>query len=529
MTLRRIVPYPLAGLIAAALPVFGAAQGGRPPGPGRAPGEEIKIVKQFDRDGNGRLDADERKAAREFLETTRGRAGRGGRMGDPAGRGGRMGPPGRGGRMGPGMGPDGPMGPGRGGRGGPGGRGRGRGGNTAGTPGVAIAPADVRAYDASTPLYDPLALRTIFLDFEDAGWEDELMAFHDTDVEVPATMVVDGGTYKDVGVHFRGMSSFMTVPAGLKHSLNVSLDFVHDAQNVGGYRTLNLLNSHEDPTYLRSILYYEIARSMIPAPNANYARVVINGENWGPFVSVQQFNKDFTREWFGTADGARWKVPGSPGARGGLEYLGDDPAAYKASYEIKSKDDPKAWAAFVALCRTLNRTPIDRLESSLAPMLDVDGALKFLALDAALVNGDGYWVRASDYSIYLDPKGRFHILPQDANETFTSATLDPLVGLDDPTKPLRSRLLAVPSLRAKYLAYVHEIATTWLDWKTLEPLVSRYQSVIADDVRKDTRKLDTFEAFQGGVEELREFVERRREYLLTPRGPERSEGAERDN
>jgi spore coat protein CotH len=283
-------------------------------------------------------------------------------------------------------------------------------------------------------------------------------------------------------------------------------------------------------------------------------------------VSVQQFNKDFARDWFGTTDGARWKVPGSPGARGGLEYLGDDPAAYKSSYEIKSKDDAKAWAAFVALCRTLNQTPIDRLESALAPMLDVDGALRFLALDAALVNGDGYWVRASDYSIYLDPKGRFHVLPQDANETFSTrgggpggfgpgmgggpgavppgdrglppqmparggmreerplgggATLDPLVGLDDATKPLRSRLLAVPSLRAKYLGYVREIATKWLDWRTLAPIVARHQSVIADDVRKDTRKLDTFEAFESGVQELKSFAERRREYLLTARGPER--------
>ena len=32
-----------------------------------------------------------------------------------------------------------------------------------------------------------------------------------------------------------------------------------------------------------------------------------------------------------------------------------------------------------------------------------------------------------------------------------SAELDPLVGLDDTTKPLRSKLLAVPALRERYL------------------------------------------------------------------------------
>ena len=38
-------------------------------------------------------------------------------------------------------------------------------------------------------------------------------------------------------------------------------------------------------------------------------------------------------------------------------------------------------------------------------MLDVDGALKFLALDVALVNSDGFWARASDYSIYRTRRG----------------------------------------------------------------------------------------------------------------------------
>src|SRR5207248_2118850 len=111
----------------------------------------------------------------------------------------------------------------------------------------------------------------------------------------------------------------------------------------------------------------------------------------------------------------------------------------------------------------------------------IDGTLWFLALDVALQNEDGYWVRASDYSIFRDDKGKFHIIPSDMNEGFQPAMmgpggpggfggpggpggrpggggarpgsgfdLDPLVALNDARKPLRSRLLAVPSLKAKY-------------------------------------------------------------------------------
>ena len=48
-------------------------------------------------------------------------------------------------------------------------------------------------------------------------------------------------------------------------------------------------------------------------------------------------------------------------------------ADYKRIYEIKTKDDPKAWADLIRLFKVLNETPPDKLEAALAPILDVDG------------------------------------------------------------------------------------------------------------------------------------------------------------
>ena len=99
-----------------------------------------------------------------------------------------------------------------------------------------------------------------------------------------------------------------------------------------------------------------------------------------------------------------------------------------------------------------------------------------------------------------------------------AVTLDPLVGLDDTTKPLRANLLAVPALRARYLAYVRDIAEHWLDWRALGPLASKYRALIAADVHADTKKLytsDAFEAASGsGDESVKVFVDRRRAFLL---------------
>jgi hypothetical protein len=186
------------------------------------------------------------------------------------------------------------------------------------------------------------------------------------------------------------------------------------------------------------------------------------------------------------------------------------------------------------------------LETALQPILDVDGALKFLALDKAVINNDGFWTRASDFSIYQEPNGRFHVIPWDANETFREpeqmgrrgggaplgegATLDPFAGANDPNKALLHSLLAVPALRARYLAHMREIAETWMDWKKIGPLVAQWQAVIADDVKADTRKIFSAEAFSKAITvddfepgrgptappsmSLKSFVEQRRDFLL---------------
>ncbi len=496
-------------VLAALVGQGGTVHGGAAQGPRGFPGmQDQSLVTMFDGNQDGRLDAAERKAARAWLERQR-----------------------------PSFGGFGRGGGGFGGFGGFGGR-----GFAASSPGRALASADVRSYSADVPLYDTGTLRTVFIQFESAEWEPELEAFYRTDVDVPATVTIDGRVYRDVGVHFRGMSSFAMVPSGAKRSLNLAFDFAVEDQHVGGYRTVNLLNANGDATFVRPVLYSTIARSYIPAPAANYMRVVINGQSWGIFVNAQQYNKDFLRDNFKTTDGARWRVPGSPGGRGGMEYLGDDIDVYRTTYEIRTKDSEKSWRDLIRLFQVLNQTPPGRLEAALAPILDIDGVLRFLALDVALVNSDGYWARASDYSIYQDPQGRFHVMPHDMNEglaeergpggrggfrafgpggpTFAdaSAELDPLVGLDDVNKPLRSKLLAVPALRTKYLGYVRDIAETWLDWKTIEPLVRDYQRVIADEVKLDTRKLYSTEAFSQGIdgpgESLKVFVERRRAFLL---------------
>ncbi len=476
----------------------GESESRRRGGRRRGPRPAEKIVSRFDTDGDSRLDYAEREAARKYIQESRGETGASRLSGD----------------MAPNTTRDG----------------------------------DLKASRAAQPkgkpdLYDAKTLRTLYLRFHDTDWYEQLGTFYRTDVDVPADLIVDGKVYQSVGIRFRGSSSYFTVQ-NEKKSFNIAVDYGDDKQRLYGYKTLNLLNGHSDPSFLREILYSRIARNYLPAPKANLVKLVINGESWGIYVNSQQFNKDFLDEWFGTRAGVRWKVP--PGRSSGLVYNGDQPSAYQQAYQLKTRADeaPNAWQDLIKLCEVLEVTPDDQLESELSAILNIDRALWFLALDNVFIDNDGYFSRASDYAFYQDPNGRFHLLPHDSNETFRFAggggpnswqtdgqMLSPVALENDTMRPVVRRLFAIPHLRSRYLAHVRTIANEWLNWDRLQPIIAEYQSLVDAEVKADDKKLYAYEAFatshtkdQGGggpggrggrvTPSFKRFVEERAEYLL---------------
>jgi hypothetical protein len=460
MTRFAILSFVLSALTGTVSVAQAPAVQGRSGGPPvQGAEEDIPLIRRFDRNGNKVLEREERDSARAYL------------VAHPELR-----TPPRGRRL-----------------------------TKVGTPGPRLTERDVKLFPDSVSLYDAAALRTFFVEFEHSDWEAELEAFWHTDVEVPATLRVDGKAYRDVGMSFRGNNSFTNVPAGLKRPFSITMDLVHD-QHLLGYRSLNLLNANQDPSFLRSPLFLDIARQYIPGPKANFVRVVVNGESWGVYINQETFSKEFVRERFGQQAGTRWKSPNNS-VGGGFSYLGDSIALYRRWYEQKGKDDTLAWRKLVNVTKVLKETPADQLERALEPVLDIDEVLRYLALDVALANQDGYWKDGSDFNVHLATNGRFSILFHDVNEGLRSggrtggpgAQPDPLVALDDTNKALRHRLLAVPTLRDRYLAYIRDIAETWLDWNRLGPMVEAYRTLIADDVARDTRKHGDADDFLMGI------------------------------
>ena len=392
------------------------------------------------------------------------------------------------------------------------------------------------AVPADSPsLYNAQTLRTLYLRFHHEDWYDQMTAFYRTDIEVPAELIVDGEVYPDVGVHFRGTSSYFTVGSE-KKSFNIAVDYGKDGQRLYGYKTLNLLNGHVDASFLREVLYNQISRDYLPAMKTNLVKLVINGENWGVYINLQQYNKDFLTEWFNTKGGVRWKV--GPGRSGALNYVGDDPASYQETYQLKTSNAENPWESLISLTKMLDdSTPDAELVENLPSLLNIDQVLWQLAVSNVFMDDDGYIHKGGDYSIYQDVNGRFHLVPHDNNESLrfgrsgrggpggggpggwswgdlTNGLVSPVAHEDNATRPLIKRLLSNPQWRARYLAHVRTVADEWLDWAVLEPVIKEYQTLIDAEVQQDDKKLYGYEDFATDTPmDLKRFVTQRREHL----------------
>lgn len=430
-------------------------------------------------------------------------------------------------------------------------------------------------YAAEADFYDETVLPVLQLTFSQPDWWSQLEANAQTDRNIPATLTVDGRIYEGVGVRFRGMTSYMTTRDSQKKSFNIEIDDTVEDQRLMGYKTLNLINCNADPTFMREVLYSNVCRRQVPSAKANFVRLEINGENWGIYANVQQINAELIRDWFASNDGTRWRAEGgfgggaspgdgappggggavrpvptprpvgltggdvvvaefpggggfTPGGGGfgngsaALTWQGADPAAYEAVYELKNTKQDDPWASLIHTCDVLNNTTLDELPDVLDTVLNMDRALWLCAFEIVFQDEDGYiFKRGSDYYLYYEPEtGRIHLIQHDGNECMgmdRNQEWSVFYRADDPLVPLMYRLMAVGQYRQRYLAHVRTILTSFLTEETLFPKIDAYRALIEAEVRLDSKKLYTYQAFESGMEELKDFVRNRRVSLLANR------------
>ncbi len=355
-------------------------------------------------------------------------------------------------------------------------------------------------------LYQTDNITTIYIYFPIPNWNEVMIDNYYSETYLMADSVVINGSMKDsVGVKYKGNSTFSE--NNDKNPLNISLDEFNDNQDYRGFQTLKLSSGDKDPSFLREVLSYEIARKYMQAPRSNFARVSINGNYHGLYSSSESVNSDFQRRHlYADNDNSRFKCNPVSTFNGGssLEYLGTDSASYYDYYELKSDF---GWQDIIDLTNVINNSP-----QNIEQYLDIDRAIWMSAFNNVLVNLDSYLGPfRQNYYLIKDDNNRMNSIVWDLNESFGGfamvnqgpgmggpvdlTQLDPLLREDEEGWPLLDLIYSNPTYKRMYIAHMRTIinenfANGWYAERGLE-----LQNLIKSSVQTDPNAIFSYTDF----------------------------------
>ena len=123
-----------------------------------------------------------------------------------------------------------------------------------------------------------IGVRQIEIFFNEPNWDDSLDIYYANNTGqrlIADSILIDGLKDENVGVKYKGNSSYNI--NNVKNPINIRLDYLNNGQSIDGYNVLKLSNGFMDPSFVREVLAYEIAREYMPASKATYANVFVNG------------------------------------------------------------------------------------------------------------------------------------------------------------------------------------------------------------------------------------------------------------
>ncbi|MDG2440902.1 MAG: CotH kinase family protein, partial [Crocinitomicaceae bacterium] len=363
------------------------------------------------------------------------------------------------------------------------------------------------------------SVREIRLYFFQSNWDeilDSLYVLGERE-RLAANVVVDGNSYLNAGVRYKGFSSYSE--NRIKNPLNIDLDFIDNGQNHLGHKKLKLSNVIQDPSFVREALSYEVARKYMPASRANFANVYINDTLIGLYTNVEAVDELFLENHFGTSDNAFFKGnPESLDLNGENSNLSDSPGpmidGYFPFYKLKS-DNEEDWFALQEFIDTLNNST-----DNISEVLNVDRALWMHALNYTMINFDSYVGYAQNYYLYQDRHGRFNPLLWDLNMSFASYRLtdasdhwdgftieeakyiDPLQHLNSfsvQPRPLIRNVISDDTKKRMYLAHIRTIVEENFDNQDYMSRCAQIQTKIDSSVLADTNKFYSYSDFTANL------------------------------
>ena len=324
-----------------------------------------------------------------------------------------------------------------------------------------------------------------------------------------ADLVINGESFNGIGIRAKGNSSLEKVEKSEsgKYSLNIKFNKFVDGQTYYGLDTFCLNNMIDDATYMKEYLSYEIMRYIgVAAPLTNYAKVTVNGEDYGFCLILERYDESFLDRVYNTSGGQLYNVKkdGNDNSGGSLLYTGDNKSNYSAIFDnaVFNKNSNKREERVITAIKNLNEG------TNLEEYWDIDGILRYFAAHTVVVNLKSY-ISDQQQNYYLyERHGKITILPWSYHLSFggfpksidaeyvVNFPIDtPVYKVDMEDRPLLDKLLEVPEYKERYREYLRRIVEGYFDSGLFEETINNTHAKIGEYVKNDVSGFYSYEQY----------------------------------
>lgn len=389
--------------------------------------------------------------------------------------------------------------------------------------------ASIYAQNEGDSLFNTNQIHTVKFYFTQPNWYDSLIYYKPLDIKMKGDVEIDGIYISNVGVQFKGNSSFNNLSQ--KKSWKIDFNEYVVGQKYNGLKVINLNNGFKDPTFLREKLALDFCNENgIPAPRCTFANVYVNNQLWGFYTIVEQVNTTFLKRWFNENNGNLFK--GDP--QGTLQWYGSTPSSYYTKYELKTNETINDWTDLVRLIDVINNKPSTQFYDSLESVMTTSLAIKAWAFDILFANLDSYHGSGHNYYIYHDLFfNKFAWILWDVNEAFGNfnqgMSITQLENLSifyipspSSSRPLTNRMLQNVTYKTQYINELCQMINAF-DTTLLYRKIDSIAGVIRPYVYADSKKFYSNTDFENNINTnlfnnipgLKSFILNRRNSVIT--------------
>ena len=341
---------------------------------------------------------------------------------------------------------------------------------------------------------------------------------------INATMNIDGNTYKNTQIRFKGNTSLLysKKPLKLKFEKNSSLPSFFKK-----IRSIDCNAMFTDKSFMREKLVWDLYKMMngLGPEELGYADVFINGVDYGLVILLQHIDDNFLK-YNNREEGYLYEAKFND-IPGDLSVVSDD--VLKNSYENETEKNENDYSPLKELINKINNAGESDFANVVNELFDMNTVYNWLVLNSVTMDADTY---AKNYFLYKDPSKSSHqwsVIPWDydlslgrdsdkrleypfamLNDIF-SYNYDPFEGTKN---VLKDRINRDPQLRAEFLKRLNEVLQNLFTEEKMYPLIDGNIAEIDEYVRRESVKWGTYFDFKEQSEALKYFVTVRRNFLL---------------